>query len=52
MNATGNQILDKLTNIDSNIENTSKTLDEMKGEVKRMKDAVEDITTKGIKLKA
>lgn len=52
LNATGNQILDKLTNIDSNIENTSKTLDEMKGEVKRMKDAVEDITTKGIKLKA
>lgn len=51
LNATGNQILDKLANIDSNTEKTAETLDEMKYEVKRVKDAVEDITTKGIKLK-
>lgn len=51
LNATGNQILDKLANIDSNTEKTAETLGEMKYEVKRVKDAVEDITTKGIKLK-
>lgn len=52
LNATGNQILDKLTNIDSNTEKTAETLEDVKEEVKRVKGAVEDITTKGIKLKS
>lgn len=51
LNATGNQILDKLTNIDSNTEKTAETLEDVKDEVKRVKDAVEGITTQGIKLK-
>lgn len=52
LNATGNQILDKLANIDSNTEKTAETLEDVKDEVKRVKDAVEDMTTKGIKLKS
>lgn len=51
LNATGNQILDKLSGIEDNTAKTAETLDEVKIEVKRVKDAVEDITTKGIKLK-
>lgn len=51
LNATGNQILDKLSGIEENTAKTAETLDEVKIEVKRVKDAVEDITTKGIKLK-
>ena len=52
LNATGNQILDKLSGIEDNTAKTAETLDEVKIEVKRVKDAVEDITTKGIKLKS
>lgn len=52
LNATGNQILDKLSGIEDNTAKTAETLDDMKEEVKRVKDAVEDITTKGIKLKS
>lgn len=52
LNATGNQILDKLSDIEGNTSKTAKTLDDVKEEVKRVKDAVEDITTKGIKLKS
>lgn len=51
LNATGNQILDKLSGIEDNTAKTAETLDDVKEEVKRVKDAVEDITTKGIKLK-
>ena len=51
LNATGNQILDKLTGIEDNTAKTAETLDDMKNEVKRVKDAVEDIQTKGIRLK-
>lgn len=51
LNATGNQILDKLSGIEDNTAKTAETLDEVKIEVKRVKDAVEDITIKGIKLK-
>lgn len=52
LNATGNQILDKLSGIEDNTAKTAETLDDVKDEVKRVKDAVEDITTKGIKLKS
>lgn len=52
LNATGNQILDKLSGIEDNTAKTAETLDDVKEEVKRVKDAVEDITTKGIKLKS
>lgn len=52
LNATGNQILDKLSGIEGNTAKTAETLDDVKEEVKRVKDAVEDITTKGIKLKS
>lgn len=52
LNATGNQILDKLSGIEYNTAKTAETLDDVKEEVKRVKDAVEDITTKGIKLKS
>lgn len=50
LNATGNQILDKLSGIEDNTAKTAETLGDVKDEVKRVKDAVEDITTKGIKL--
>lgn len=52
LNATGNQILDKLSGIEDNTAKTAETLDDVKEEVKRVKDAVEDITTKGIKFKS
>lgn len=52
LNATGNQILDKLSGIEDNTAKTAETLDDVKEEIKRVKDAVEDITTKGIKLKS
>lgn len=52
LNATGNQILVKLSGIEDNTAKTAETLEDVKDEVKRVKDAVEDITTKGIKLKS
>jgi hypothetical protein len=52
LNATGNQILEKLSGIEDNTAKTAETLDNVKEEVKRVKDAVEEITTKGIKLKS
>lgn len=52
LNATGTQILDKLANIDDNTKETAETLDTVRSDVKRLKDAVEDITTQGIKLKS
>lgn len=52
LNAVGNQALDHLAHIDDNTKETAETLDEVKDEVKRVKEAVEDISTKGIKLKS
>ena len=52
LNATGTQMLDKLANIDDNTKETAETLDTVRSDVKRLKDAVEDITTQGIKLKS
>lgn len=52
LNAVGTQVLDRLARIDDNTKETAETLDEVKDEVKRVKDAVEDISTKGIKLKS
>lgn len=52
LNNTGNQMLDKLANIDNNTKETAETLDTVRQDVKRLKDAVEDITTQGIKLKS
>lgn len=52
LNSTGNQMLDKLANIDDNTKETAETLDTVRQDVKRLKDAVEDITTQGIKLKS
>lgn len=52
LNATGSQVLDRLTRIDSNTKDTVNALDNVKEDVKRLKNAVEDITTKGIKLKS
>lgn len=52
LNATGSQVLDRLTRIDSNTKDTVNALDNVKEDVKRLKNAVEDITTKGIRLKS
>ena len=52
LNATGNQVLDRLTNIDDNTKDAADTLDTVRSDVKRLKDAVEDITTQGLKLKS
>lgn len=51
LNATSTQILDKLTNIDDNTKTTAEKVDTMQKDVKSLKDTVEDISTKGIKLK-
>ena len=51
LNATGNQILDKLTNIDDNTKSTAEKADAIQKDVKSMKDTVDDIVTHGIKLK-
>ncbi|MCM1217649.1 MAG: hypothetical protein NC548_24420 [Lachnospiraceae bacterium] len=51
LNATGTQMLDKLANIDTNTAQTANTLEAVQSDMKRVKDAVEDITTRGIKLK-
>lgn len=52
LNATGSQVLDRLANIDDNTKEAAETLDTVRSDVKRLKDAVEDITTQGIKLKS
>jgi len=52
LNATGSQVLDRLANIDDNTKETAETLDTVQSDVKRLKDAVEDITTQGLKLKS
>lgn len=52
LNAIGNQVLDRLANIDDNTKETAETLDTVQTDVKRLKDAVEDITTQGLKLKS
>lgn len=52
LNATGSQVLDRLTRIDSNTKDTVNSLDNVKEDVKRLKNAVENITTQGIRLKS
>lgn len=52
LNATGSQVLDRLANIDDNTKEAAETLDTVQSDVKRLKDAVEDITTQGLKLKS
>lgn len=52
LNATGSQVLERLANIDDNTKETAEKLDTVQTDVKRLKDAVEDITTQGLKLKS
>lgn len=51
LNGTANAMLDRLTAIEDNTGKTAEALDTVKTEVKRVKDAVEYITTQGITLK-
>lgn len=51
LNATGNQILDKLGGIESNTAETTEEIKDMRKDVKALKDSVDDITTQGLKLK-
>lgn len=51
LNATGNQILEKVSGIESNTSETKDEIKEMRKDVKNLKDAVEDISTKGLRLK-
>ncbi len=51
LNATGNQILEKLSGIESNTAETAEEVKDMRKDVKALKDSVDDITTQGLKLK-
>lgn len=51
LNSVGNQILEKVAGIEENTEKTKDEVTEMRKDVKTLKDAVDDITTHGIRLK-
>ena len=52
LNATGSAMLDRLASIDANTAQTADTLDDVQTDVKRLRNAVEDITTQGIRMKS
>lgn len=51
LNRTGNAVLDKLTGIEKNTSDTNIKLDNMGKNVKDIKDTVDDISSRGIKIK-
>lgn len=51
LNTVGNQILEKVAGIEENTEKTKDEVTEMRKDVKTLKDAVDDISTHGIRLK-
>lgn len=52
LNRTSSAILDKVTNIDKNTSEANTKLDTMSKSVKDIKDTVDDISTRGIKIKS
>ncbi len=50
LNATSNAILDRLTGIERNTDSTNDKLDNVRSEMRRVRDGIEDINTKGVKL--
>lgn len=51
LNRTGNAVLDKLAGIEKNTSDTNIKLDNMGKNVKDIKDTVDDISSRGIKIK-
>ena len=51
LNATSNQILEKVTGIERHTSDASKKLDDIDKKIKGVKDSVDDINLKGIKLR-
>jgi methyl-accepting chemotaxis protein len=51
LNDTANAILDRVTSIDRTTQNMDRTMDETKKVIKNLKDSVDDMNMKGIKLK-
>ena len=51
LNATSNQILEKVTGIERNTSDMNRRLDDIDKKTKSIKDSVDDINMKGIKLR-